>query len=219
MPDGGIERRPAADSGANWLEAEWRSALAGLEIEDARLLARHGLNLPMRVDLGFDAYALMVGALPMRVEGRRWWPDPDGERGFITPIRGRGDRCDARDLLADEIVINGPLLDIAAWHPQTPLRWATRTGAAEWLGAWDPGIAYERQEPVRVWRGPFGWLKGWLEGVVPLTSDRLTLHRLFADMPAIRAESEAHGQYLQRALERPYPVPAVDWPRAKATQP
>jgi hypothetical protein len=224
MPDGGAaELRPDGrigdrGDGHNWLEAEWRAALAGLELDDVRLLARYGLNLPLLVDLGLDAYALMVGALPMRVEGRRrrWVPDPTGHRGFVTPVRGRGDRYDARDLLADEIVINGPLLDLVAWHPERPHRWATRTGAAEWLGAWDPGIAQERHEPVRLWRAPFAWLKGWLEGVVPLTTDRAALHRLLADMPAIRAEDEPHGRQLERALERPYPVPVVDWPKAKA---
>jgi hypothetical protein len=101
------------------LQAEWHAALAGLELEDARLLARHGLNVPALVDIGSDEYAVMVGALPMVVEGQRWWPDPCGHRGFVTPVRGRGD---ARDLLADEIVINGPLIDLVAWHPEAPQR-------------------------------------------------------------------------------------------------
>jgi hypothetical protein len=221
--DGGsIERRPAGGSGAqgkgrSWLEAEWRAALAALKLEDARLLARYGLNLPLLVDLGLDAYALMVGVAHMRIEkGRRWIPDPTGYRGFVSPVRGRGDRCDARDLLADEIVIDGALLDLVAWHPEMPHRWATRTGAAEWLGAWNPGIAHERQEPVRVWRAPFAWLKGWLEGVVPLTTDRVALYQLLADMPAIAAEDEAHAARLSLQLQRPYPVPPVYWPRKAA---
>jgi hypothetical protein len=188
------------------LQAEWLAALRGLELDDARLLARHGLNLPLLVEFGFDAYALMVGALPMRIEGRRWWPDPAGQRGFVAPVRTRGD---ARDLLADEIVIDGPLVDLVAWHPETPDQWATRTGAASWLGAWDPGIAAERQEPVRVWRAPFAWLRGWMEGVVPLTTERAELYRLLADMPAIVAEDEAHKVALRRALQRPYPLPRV----------
>jgi hypothetical protein len=149
----------------------------------------------------------------VRVEGQRWWPDPTGHRGFITPCRGRGD---ARDLLADEIAVNGPLLDLACWHPEVPWQWATRAGIAEWCGAWDPGLAAEREEPVRVWRGPFGWLKGWMDGVVPLVSDRCALHRLLSDMPAIQAEDEAHGRQLRLALERPFPVPRVRWPVSKA---
>src|SRR5262249_37173332 len=149
---------------------------AGLDLEDARLLARYGLNLPLLVDLGLDAYALMVGVAHMRIEkGRRWVPDPTGHRGFVSPVRGRGDRYDARDPFADEIVINGPLLDLVAWHPEAPRRWAVRTGAAEWLGAWCAGISHDHKEPVRVWRGPLGWLRGWLEGVVPLTTDRFAL--------------------------------------------
>src|SRR5215472_9715006 len=60
-----------------------------------------------------------------------------------------------------------------ATTPATPQAWATRTGAAEWLGAWDPGLAAERQEPVRVWRSPFAWLRGWMDGVVPLVADRV----------------------------------------------
>jgi hypothetical protein len=190
------------------LQAEWLAALRCLELDDARLLVRYGLNLPLLVDLGFDAYTLMVGAAPMRVEGRRWWPDPEGRRGFVTPVRARRD---ARDLLADEIVISGPLVDLVAWHPETPQQWATRAGIAERLGAWDPGIAYDRNEPIRVWRAPFAWLKAWMSGVVPLTTDLAELHRLLVDMPAIRAEDPVHGQQLKQALSRPYPLPVVSW--------
>jgi hypothetical protein len=198
------------------LRAEWLAALRGLRIEDAQLLARHGLNLALLVDLGIESYAVVVGALPMRIEGRRWLPDDSGVRGFVTPVRGHG-IADARDLFADETVINGPLIDLVAWHPETPHEWATRTGVAEWLGAWDPGIAHERAEPVRVWRAPFAWLRGWMDGIVPLTTDRATLHRLLMDMPVIRAEDEAHARQLRRARNyRPYPLPAIEWPRAKA---
>jgi hypothetical protein len=192
------------------LQAEWLAALRGLELDDARLLARHGLNLPLLVDLGFHAYAVMVGALPMRVEARRWWPDPAGHRGFVTPVRTRGD---AYDLLADEIVISGPLIDLCAWHPETPRNWATRAGIAEWLGAWDPGLAAERTDPVRVWRAPFRWLRGWMTGIVPLTTERAELYRLLAGMPKIRAEDKAHKAQLERALERPYPAPRITCPK------
>jgi hypothetical protein len=195
------------------LQVEWLRALRGLDLDDARLLARQGLNLPLMVDLGFDAYSVMVGVLPMRVSGCRWQLDPTGIRGFVTPVRGHGD-CNACDLLADETVVHGPLIDLVAWHPETPQQWATRAGVAEWLGAWDPGIAHERREPVRVWRAPFAWLKGWMDGVVPLTADPAGLYRLLADLPAIRAEDVAHGKQLQQALRRPYPVPVVDWPRS-----
>jgi hypothetical protein len=202
MPDGGADRL-----GRSWLEGEWRTALGGLALDDARLLARHGLNLPLLVDLGFDAYTLMVGATHMRVEGHRWWPDPDGHRGFVTPVRTRGA---AYDVLADETIICGPLVDLVAWHPETPGQWATRAAIAAWLGAWDPGLAAEREEPVRVWRDPFRWLGGWMEGVVPLTDDHAELHRLLVDMPAIRADDAAHARHLQLALERPpYPIPPV----------
>jgi hypothetical protein len=192
------------------LQAEWLRATRGLELDDARLLARHGLDLPLMVDLGFDAYALMVGVLPMRVTRRRWLLDPTGSRGFVTPVRGHGD-SDARDLLADETVVHGPLIDLVAWHPETPQQWATRAGVAEWLGAWDPGIAHERTEPVRLWRAPFAWLKGWMDGVVPLTADPAVLYRLLVDLPAIRAEDAAHGKQLQQALRRPCQLPDVSW--------
>jgi hypothetical protein len=214
MDGGGAEPRPAAPAGrtAANLQAEWLAALRGLELEDALLLAQHGLNLPLLVDLGLQAHACMVGALAVHVDGRRWWPDPAGDRGFVTPVRTRGDACDP---LADEIVISGPLIDLILWHPATPRRWATRTGAAEALGLWDPGLAHERTVRVRVWRAPFAWLRGWMEGVVPLTHDRHELYRLLIDMPAIRAEDEAHKLQLERALLwRPYPLPVVDWPKA-----
>jgi hypothetical protein len=208
MPDGGADRRLRR----SWLEAEWRAALAGLEIEDARLLARHGLHLPLLAGLGLESYTLMVGAIEMRVEGHCWVPDPTGHRGFVTPVRTRGD---AYDVLADEIVITGPLIDLVAWHPQSPGQWATRAGVAEWLGAWDPGIAAEREEPVRIWRDPFRWLLGWMAGIVPLTDDHAELHRLLVDMPAIRAEDAMHARQLQFALERPpYAIPPVAWRKA-----
>jgi hypothetical protein len=102
VPDGGVERLGLARGhGRRWLDGEWLAALRGFELDDARLLARHGLNLPLLVEFGFDdAYALMVDALPMRIEGRRWEPDPTGRRGFVTPVRTRGNAC---DLLADDI--------------------------------------------------------------------------------------------------------------------
>ena len=56
-----------------------------------------------------------------------------------------------------------------------------------------------------------------MDGIVPLTTDRATLHRLLMDMPVIRAEDEAHARQLRRARNyRPYPLPAIEWPRAKA---
>jgi hypothetical protein len=153
----------------------------------------------------------MIGAMPMRIEGRRWIPDDDANgRAFVSPLRSRGTPW---DLLAEEIVINGPLIDLVAWHPGMPHRWATRCGAAGWLGAWDPGISAQRTDPVPIWRGPFAWLLGWMTGVVPLVTDRVALYRLLADMPVILAEDEAHARQLRRALERPYPVPLIDWRR------
>jgi hypothetical protein len=214
---GGVERLGLGGrrgDGRSWLEAEWRAALDGLTLEDARLLAKHGLPLAALVAFGFEDYARLVGCMPMRIEGRLWEPDPAGHRGFVTPVRSRGD---ARDMLADDIIISGPLVDLVAWHPETPQQWATRAGIADWLGAWDPGLAHDRKAPVQVWRAPLGWLRAWCDGVVPLTADRAELYWLLVDMPAIDAEDAAHAAELRWALQRPYPVPPPVYCRKAAT--
>ena len=142
----------------------------------------------------------------IRVDGGRYEPDPDLPAAFVVPVRVDSAICpEAADPLVT--VNSGEIVDLVAFHPAKPDRWALRVGAAEWLGAIEP--QYLDPEPVPIWRCPLSWLQAGCAGLVMLSRSLTDHHRALSGCRSVVAEDSAHAAELRRVLGRPFPVPAV----------
>src|SRR6202043_1967154 len=89
----------------------------------------------------------MVGAARIRMRGELWEPVGPEERGarvYVTPVRG-GNRATLESSDAWSANVGGPIVDLVAWHPIRPGRWALREGAAPILGHVQAPSAGERR--------------------------------------------------------------------------
>jgi len=135
-------------------------------------------------------------------------PDPDGNSfAYVTPVRlhyaETPESCDP-----ERAVRCGEIIDIIAWHPEYPTRWALRTGLATWAGAIQP--QYLRPERVRFWRTPLRWLQEGCIGIVLLSSERSDHYRILTHcVGGIVPENELHSAELKRSLQCPYAMPEV----------
>jgi len=190
------------------LAREMADAVAALQPRHLDELDRHGLDL-----LDIVVIPQLVGRADVKIEGERYQPDPHGSGAFITPVCIHEPHWPESPYPL-EFVRYGNLVDLVAWHPRFPDRWATRTGTASWLGlreVFDPF-------PVPVWRGVLGWLRAGAVGIVLLTSDRAERWRLLSDLPGIIAEDEEHATELRNALQRPWSAPPVIARRSSVTR-
>jgi hypothetical protein len=151
----------------------------------------------------------LVGAALIRVGGELYEPDPAaGRLAFITPVR-------LFEVLTPEAPVPpgysirlGDIVDIVAWHPGRPDRWALRTGAAEWLGAIEP--QYMDPSPVHVRRSVLSWFQGACDGLLPLSRSAPDMYRLLTFCTGgLIAEDDLHAAELRRVLERPWSAPSV----------
>jgi hypothetical protein len=133
------------------LEAEMRAARAALTPEHRLELIEHGVPADL-----IGRY-LLIGAARVRVSAGLYEPVEDGGAAYITPVlvdnpltpEAEGPQGCARG--------GGYLVDLVAWHPRRPSRWALRVGSATWLGAIEP--QYMDPDPVAVRRSPLAWLQ------------------------------------------------------------
>lgn len=138
------------------------------------------------------------------IEGEAYQPHEDGDWCFVTPcLHIDGDkwrehvwtkRCCAPD---EARCWFSEVVDLVAWHPATPGRWARRTGDASMLGAIDEGAA------LRVWRTPLSWLRGGGEGVCFLTSEQGIIAEALRAASEVIAEDGRHAAELRRICEQP----------------
>jgi hypothetical protein len=103
----------------------------------------------------------MIGRARIVLDGPDLYqPHEAGEWAFVTPVCRQDPETFASDL-PGAWVRWGSLVDLCAWHPASPDKWAVRTGEADWLGLvdWPP------ESPVRLSRSPASWLraKGWAD--------------------------------------------------------
>jgi len=184
------------------LRAEHRAAIAALSEEDRGRLADFGIGAD---EIGRFR---MCGIARVAVQGALYQPDEEGGVAIVTPVRV--EHPVSPEARRPAIFARwGPIVDLVAWHPSEPLRWALRTGAAEWLGCIEPQCL--APEPVRVHRSVLDWLRAGCSGIVPLSSDRGELYRLLsACHGGILAADDAHAHDLRRALSRPWQHPAVE---------
>jgi len=184
------------------LRAEHRCAVAALTEEDRGRLADFGIGPD---DLGRFR---MCGIARVAVRDGLYQPDEEGGVAIITPVRV--ERPVSPEARRPAIWARwGPIVDLLAWHPSEPLRWALRTGAAEWLGCIEP--QYLDPEPVRVHRCVLDWLRAGCSGLVPLSVDRGELYRLLSGVHGgILAADDTHARDLRRALAHPWSHPSVE---------
>jgi len=134
--------------------------------------------------------------------------DFEGEGGsaFIVPARVESPLTpEATDPV--ETVRVGAIVDLIAFHPDHPARWALRTGAAEWLGAVEP--QYLEPQPVPLWRTPLRWLQAGCRGLVLLSRERESEYRILSGLRVIVAEDQQHAAELRQQLGQPWPMPRV----------
>jgi len=160
-------------------------------------------------ELGPDICRELVSIGPVIVERDSFQIDERGEWAFLTPVcHIDGDLW--RLLVWDcgfesEAVwrVNAEVVDIVAWHPATPGRWARRTGVADMLG--DIAAA----EPLRVHQTPYGWLKADGVGICFLDHQRASVASALRLAEKIIADSPAHARELRDICARPYPIPSI----------
>src|SRR5713226_352032 len=134
------------------LAAEMRHAAANLPSEDREILVQ-GYGIPCSL---VDLYQLigLEKIVAKDVKGARrdlYMPHADGDPAFITPVLGHF--ADTPESTDPRVFVRfGNIIDLLAWDPRYPDRWALRTGAATWLGCVPP--QYLEPFPVRVWRSP-----------------------------------------------------------------
>jgi hypothetical protein len=192
------------------LAAEMRQAVADRTPEDAKMLVALGVS-PWLVDLW-----QMVGVATVRTSRNEplYNPDPDGQLVLITPALGHyPDTPETPN--SDLFCRAGELIDLIAWHPKRPDRWALRTGAAAWLGCIEP--QYLNPTRVQVWRSPLNWLRADCEGLCIL--DHNEAYRILSlCRGGITAEDPGLAAQITDILTRPWPAPTVNfrsqWERA-----
>jgi hypothetical protein len=139
-------------------------------------------------------------------------PDPDGRACLITPVCVHT-ALDPESSAPEVFCRAGAIVDLVAWHPEQPDRWALRAGAAEWLGCIEP--QYLEPAPVPIRRSVLSWFQAECTGLVLLSRSRLDQYRILTGcLGDIIAEDAAHRAELRRILQRPFSTPRI-WTQAK----
>jgi hypothetical protein len=184
------------------LAAEMRVARSALIPEHWDELTEHGVPVPLIANYG------LVGAAPIRVgKSGLYEPALDGRLAYITPVRIDNELTAVAEQPLSSARILGHLVDLVAWHPRHPLRWALRTGAASWLGCIGP--QYMAPDPVAVRRSPLAWLQAECDGLVILSNEPADAYRLLCGMHELLAEDAEHAAELRRLVRRPWPLPRI----------
>jgi len=175
----------------------WR-ALRSTRVEDLAALTAAGV--------GWSAITDAVPAwAKIRVDAAAFEFNDCGGEAFVLPVRTDSPTTpESIEPLAS--VRESWIVDLVAFHPRHPARWALLYGSAEWIGAIEP--QYLDPEPVPVWRSPLSWLRADCRGLV-LLGDRASQYRILTLLNSIVAEDERHAAELRRILVRPWPVPQV----------
>jgi hypothetical protein len=134
-------------------------------------------------------------------------PIADGCVAFVTPVRIGVDPSSPEDRDFALVPQYGELIDLVAWSPRDPRRWATRCDYGTWLGAIPP--QYVQPEAVPMRRSPLSWLRADGTGLCVLARERIEGYRLLSLCGQLRAEDRQHQRELHDILARPFPVPPI----------
>jgi hypothetical protein len=150
-----------------------------------------------------------VGAARIRLEkdGRTYQPMEGGTEAFITPCCVNGDPATPEDPAYDLVPQYGDLIDLVAWSPRYPGRWATRCNQATWLGSIEPQFMIPPAVPIR--RSPLSWLKANGTGLCILAHEQTDIYCLLIGCQQLEAEDDAHAKQLRRILEHPFKTPTI----------
>lgn len=185
------------------LAAEFIAAVRAIRAEHVAQLRAAGVDL-MDIRLG------LVGVTRGRLANlhQLFESDDSGALAYVTPVRvDPFHPLSIESPRAASAVRVGDIVDIVAWHPAFPGKFALRVGAATALGLIEP--QYLEPDPVRIHRGPLGWLRAGCQGLAPLSSTPADVYRLLTQCRAIVAEDREHAQALRTMLERPWPIPLI----------
>jgi hypothetical protein len=192
-------REGRAVTGAD-LAAEHRVMLLAMGPDDLRPLLAAGIS-PRTIAMVTPAFSRIA------VDGYTYQPDPAGGAAIVLPVRVESwvtpEAADPLKTLRD-----GAIVDLLAFHPAFPLRWALRRDAAEWLGALEP--QYLDPETVCVRRSPLAWLRAGCRGLVVLSPEPAARYRILAECRGgILAEDNEHAAELMATLAWPRSAPRV----------
>src|SRR5262249_31791823 len=107
----------------------------------------------------------------------------------------------------NEAISAGALIDLIAFSPAAPRRFALRCGAATVLGAIEP--QYLDPAPVPVHRDVTRWMRSGCRGIVLLRGDEHEARRILGQIARIEAEDDPHAPELGRLLMPPPPQTIV----------
>src|SRR5689334_13215010 len=144
---------------------EYLGTMRRMTLEDAQALIRQGVPLS-----AITAVCPALTRIRINDVGDRYEPaDPTGRLAYVFPATAVDvDRPDiVEDLNPAAVVSCGAVVDLVAFSPAAPARWALRLGHATVLGAIRPQICCP--EPVYVWRSVFSWFRSGCRGIVLVT--------------------------------------------------
>jgi hypothetical protein len=168
-----------------------------------RRLAEHGIpaqsiNLvgpvPLRIALQHDRHAT----------AELYQPDPGGRLAWVLPVRTADSEWPGEWIetaYPEDVISQGPILDLIAFSPAAPGRYALRVGAAAVLGAIEP--QYLAPPPVPVHRDVMTWLRNCCRGIMLLTRDPSEAGRILRHCNVVEAEDADHEAELRRLVMLP----------------
>ena len=196
------ELTPAPDNApmGSDLDHEYRIALRSTRPEDLKPLLEAGIR-QKTISIVRPAIARIA------VTGGTYQPEPEGRYAYLLPVRlESADTAEAANPV--EVLHRGSIVDLVAFHPKFPLRWALRRDAAEWLGAIEP--QYLDPAPVPIWRSPLEWLRAGCRGLALLSLEPTIAYRILSMCSSgLLAEDEVHAVELRRLAAPPWPAPLV----------
>ncbi|HVM79909.1 MAG TPA: hypothetical protein VMU06_12885 [Stellaceae bacterium] len=188
-------------SGADLLR-EFASAQCALDTKNRAEL--HAIGIP---DIILARGLVGIARVEVSLDGKRYEPADEGHELFITPARVGLDPSTPEATNHETVPQDGRLVDLVAWSPHYPGRWATRTGLAAWLGAIEPQFVIPPAVPI--FRSPLSWLRAGAKGLCILDTNPPDIYRVLTVCQQIEAEDRAHAQQLRRILEHPFKPPTV----------
>jgi hypothetical protein len=167
-------------------------------------------DLGALLSAGVSRRALSI-AMPalarVAVHSGLYHPDPDsGGLAYVIPVRV-DDPFSPEAIDPAEAINDGGIVDLLAFHPAHPHRWALRVGTAVWLGAVEP--QHFGPAAVRIRRTPLKWLRADCDGLVLLSDDRRDQYRILSSLKSIVAEDAEHADAVRGVLARPWRSPPV----------
>jgi hypothetical protein len=187
-----------------------------IDLVDEFLAARERLSETHRAALlkaGIPAAQIDIwgwhGISAVRLGQDGLYQPTDGKAAIISAVRGFPDG--SIEYPHPEMMLYlGDIIDLIAWHPKAPERWALRTGAATAIGIVEPQLL--DPAPVHVRRHPLGWFRSGGNGICLLTRDLAEQRHLLLQIHRLVAEDVAHGRAIRDVLTRPLWTPQISVP-------